>query len=93
MPSNFREGMRRVGITLGLLGSVAGGIGGYFLAVHARSAATGLGESVLVDYAVASSLPAVGFLVPWGGIHVLVWVWAGFSEQPPARGQDKATGR
>jgi hypothetical protein len=85
--------MRRVGIVLGLLGSVAGGLGGYFLAVHARSSAIGLlGESVLVDYAVASSLPVVGFLVPWGGIHVLVWIWAGFSEQPNARGQGQAAG-
>jgi hypothetical protein len=96
MPSNFREGMRRVGIVLGLLGSVAGGIGGYFLAVHARAlaAAASLQESALLqDYAVASTLPVIGFLLSWGSIHVLVWIWAGFSEEPPARGQGKATGR
>ena len=94
MPSNFREGMRRLGIVLGVLGSIAGGIGGYFLAAHASATTTGfVGESVLVDYAIASSLPVVGFLVFWGGTHVLVWIWAGFTEQPNARGQGQAGGR
>jgi hypothetical protein len=77
---------------LGLLGSVAGGIGGYFLAEHARAATGLLGERVLIDYAVASSLPVVGFLVSWGSIHVLVWIWTGFSAEPTARGQGKAAG-
>ena len=37
MPLDFREGMRR----LGVLGCIAGGIGGYFLAMHASATATG----------------------------------------------------
>jgi hypothetical protein len=94
MPLNFREGMRRLGIVLGFLGSIAGGIGGYLLAAHASETDTGFaGESVLVDYAIASSLPVIGFLISWGGIHVLVWIWAGFTEQPNAPGQGQAGGR
>jgi hypothetical protein len=73
---------------LGLLGSVAGGIGGYFLAVHARSAATGLlGESLLVDYAVASSLPVVGFLVPWGAFTCSFGFGRDFQSSPPNGGK------
>ena len=84
--------MRRVGIVLGLLGSVAGGIGGYLLAIDARASAGNglLGEPVLVDYAIAASLPVVGFLISWGTIRVLVWVWVGFSEQTNARGQGQS---
>ena len=93
MPFNFREGMSRIGIVAGVLGCFAGGIGGYFLAEHARTASGLLGERVLVDYVIASSLPVVGFLVSWGSIHVLVWICTGFSEQPTARGQSKAAGR
>jgi hypothetical protein len=90
MPLNFREGMRRQGIVLGVLGSVAGGIGGYFLAVHARSAATRLlGESVLVDYAVASSLPVVGFLVLWGAFTCSFGFGRGFQSSPMGAGKAK----
>ena len=96
MPLNFREGMGLLAIVLGVLGCIAGGIGGYFLAMRARAlaAAGSLQESALLqDYAVASTLPVVGFLVSWGSIHVLVWIWAGFTEQPNARGQGQAAGR
>jgi hypothetical protein len=94
MPFNFREGMRRLGIVLGGLGAVAGAVGGVLLAMDAHaSAAKGLlGEPVLVDYAVAASLPVAGFLATWGAIRVLVWIWAGFSEQPTARGRGEAAG-
>jgi len=87
--------MRRIGIVAGVLGAVSGAIGGYLLAMdaHASAAKRLVGEPVLVDYAVAASLPVVGFLVLWGAIRVLVWIWAGFSEQPTARGQGRATGR
>ena len=87
--------MRRLGIILGVLGSIAGGIGGYLLAIDARtSAAKGLlGEPVLVDYAIAASLPVVGFLIFWGAIRVLAWIWVGFTAEPTARGQGKAAGR
>ena len=95
MPLNFREGMRRLGIVAGVLGAVAGAIGGSWLAMDAHaSAAKGLlGEPVLVDYAVAASFPVVGFLATWGAIRVLVWIWAGFSEQPSARGQGQTASR
>jgi hypothetical protein len=82
--------MRRIAIVAGVLGTIGGGIGGYFLAEYARTA-TGLpGERVLIDYGIASSLPVVGFLVLWGSIHVLIWIWSGFSE---ARDQVRAAGR
>ena len=95
MPSNFREGMRRLGIVLGVLGSVVGGIAGALFAMDAHASATNklLGEPVLVDYVVAGLLPVAGFLVPWGVVRVLVWIWAGFSEQPNARGKGQAAGR
>lgn len=95
MPANFREGMRRLGVVLGVLGCFAGGIGGLWLAMDAHASATKglLGEPVLVDYAIASLLPVVGFLVPWGVVRVFVWIWAGFTEQPAARGRGQAAGR
>jgi hypothetical protein len=95
MPLNYREGMRRLGVVAGALGAVAGAIGGYLLAIDAHASASKglLGEPVLVDYAVAALLPACGFLVPWGAIRVLVWIWAGFSEGPSARGQARPARR
>jgi hypothetical protein len=89
MPSNFREGMRRLGIVAGGLGAVAGAIGGSLVAIdtHASAAKKLLGEPVWVDYTVAAILPFTGFLVPWGVIRILVWIWAGFSEQPNASGR------
>ena len=95
MPSNFREGVRRLGIVAGGLGGIAGAIGGAFVALdaHASAAKRLLGEPVWVDYTVAAMLPFTGFLVPWGAIRLLVWIWAGFSEQPTAWGQGKAAGQ
>jgi hypothetical protein len=88
MPFNFREGMRRLGILLGGLGAAAGAIGGFFVAIDAHTSATKrlLGEPVWVDYAVAASLPVLGFLAPWLAVRVFVWIWAGFSEQPTLHG-------
>ena len=90
MPFSFREGMRRLAIVLGALGAVAGAIGGFWLAMdaHASAAKRLLGEPVWVDYAVAGLLPVIGFVVPWGAVHVLVWIWAGFSgpSNPPGQG-------
>lgn len=81
--------MRRLGIVAGVLGSAAGAIGGYLVAMDAHaSAAKGLlGEPVMVDYAVAALLPVLGFLLPWGALRVLVWIWAGFAAQPGVREQ------
>lgn len=33
-------------------------------------------------YLLASTFPLLGFLVPWGLISALIWVWAGFAEAP-----------
>ena len=95
MPLNFREGMRRLGIVAGLLGSVAGGIGGYFLIVDARAMAVSklLQESVVVDYAVAAALPVLGFLAPWVAVRVVIWIWAGFSEETETRDNGKVQGK
>ena len=95
MPINFTEGMRRLGIVVGTLGAVAGAIGGFWLAMDAYTSSVKrlLGEPVWVDYTVAALLPVVGFTVPWGAIRLLVWIWAGFSEQPTARGQSRAAGQ
>jgi hypothetical protein len=84
MPVNFREGMRRLGVVAGILGAGAGAVGGFFLAMDAHtSAAKGLlGEPVLVDYAVAATLPVLGFLAPWWATRLVVWIWAGFAEEP-----------
>ena len=68
----------------GVLGSVAGAVGACLLVVDTLTSTPKglLGEPVWVDYAVASLLPVCGFLVPWGAIRVLDWIWAGFSEEP-----------
>jgi hypothetical protein len=82
MPFNFPEGMRRLGIVLGGLGAIAGAIGGFFVAMDARTSAAKrlLGEPVWVDYAVAALLPVCGFLLTWGAIRLIVWIGAGFSK-------------
>jgi hypothetical protein len=95
MPLNFKEGMRRLGFVAGVLGALAGVVGGYLLAMDARtSAAKGLlGEPALVDYGVAASLPVVGFVFAWGAFRVLVWIWAGFSEEPRTGYSAKVNGK
>jgi hypothetical protein len=79
MPPNSREGMRRLGIVVSVLGSVAGGIRGYFLAAdtYALSAHGFRRESVLVDYAIASLLPVLGFWLPWEVMRFLDWISSG----------------
>jgi hypothetical protein len=52
-----------------------------------------LRKPIWVDYTVAALLPIVGFSVPWEAIRVLVWIWAGFSEQTTARGRGQVSGR
>jgi hypothetical protein len=42
-------------------------------------------ESVLVDYAIASLLPVLGFWLPWEVIRFLDWISSGLSGQPTAR--------
>jgi hypothetical protein len=82
MPLNFREGMRRLAIGAGGVGAIAGAIGGALVAIeaHASAAKRLLGEPVWVDYTVAAMLPFTGFLVLWGPIRAIAWIWAGFSE-------------
>jgi hypothetical protein len=87
--------MRRLGIVLGVLGAIAGAIGGFLLAMDARTSAAKklLEEPVWVDYTVTAMLPFTGFLLLWGAIRLLVWIWAGFSDQPTSKEQGKAAGR
>jgi hypothetical protein len=88
MPSNFREGMRRIGIVVSLMVGIAGGICGYLLVVdaYALTANRFLQESVLVeDCIVALTLPILGFLLPWELIHFFLWIWSGLSGQPTAQ--------
>jgi len=84
---NFREGLRRLGIVVSVLGGVGGGIRGYFLAAdtYALSSHGFRQESVLVDYAVALLLPVLGFWLPWELSRFLDWILSGLSGQPPAR--------
>jgi len=79
---NFREGMRRLGLLLGVLGFALAGFYGCFLAVNVHdSYVTGvLKESLLADMVVLAALPVLGFLVPWGTIRIFVWIGAGFSK-------------
>lgn len=87
MSSNFREGMRRLGIVVTASLTVAAGIRGYFMAADTYAlAANGFHqESVLVNYAVASLLPVLGFWLPWEVLHFLVWISSAFSRQPAER--------
>lgn len=81
--------MSRLGIVVSVVGSIFGGIYGYLLVVDTRAlSANGFRqESVLVDYAIASLLPVLGFWAPWEIIHFLVWIGSAFSEQPTVRKQ------
>jgi hypothetical protein len=89
MPLNFRKGLERIGIVVSVLGGVAGGIRGYFLAAHTYAlSANGFrqeSESVLVDYAVALLLPVLGFWLPWELSRFLDWILSGLSRKPTAR--------
>jgi hypothetical protein len=90
MPLNLREGTKRLGIVVSVLGGVAGAIGGYLLVADAYALTSNrfLQESVLVeDCVVALLLPILGFLVPWEVIHFLVWISSALSGQPTAHGR------
>jgi hypothetical protein len=86
MSSNFREGMRRLGIVVSVSLGVAAGIRGYFLAADTYAlAANGFRqESVLLNYAVASLLPVLGFWLPFEVSRFLVWISSALSGQPTA---------
>lgn len=79
--------MRRLGIVVSVLGGVAGGLRGYFLAAdaYALSAIGFRQESVLADYAVAALLPVLGFWLPWELSRFLDWISSGLSRQPTVR--------
>lgn len=85
--SNFRGGMRRLRIGVSVSAGVAAGIRGYFMAADTYAlAANGFHqESVLVNYAVASLLPVLGFWLPWEVLQFLVWISSAFSRQPASR--------
>jgi hypothetical protein len=79
--------MRRLRIGVSVSAGVAAGIRGYFMAADTYAlAANGFHqESVLVNYAVASLLPVLGFWLPWEVLHFLVWISSAFSRQPAER--------
>jgi len=87
IPSNFRGGMRRLRIVVSVSVAVASGIRAYFMAADTYAlAANGFHqESVLLNYAVASLLPVLGFWLPWEVLHFLVWISSPFSKQRTAR--------
>jgi hypothetical protein len=78
---NFREGMRRLGVVLGVLGCGTGGFWSYFRSGQVLDgAAKGLlQETLFMDCAILLTLPVIGFLVPWGAVRLIVWIWEGFS--------------
>jgi len=67
MPRNLRQGIRRFGIVVSVLGGAAGAIRGYFIAAdtYALSGGRFRQESALTNYAIASLLPVLGFWLPW----------------------------
>jgi hypothetical protein len=73
---NVREGMRRLGIVLGVLGCVIGVGYSYFLGEQVRESARQgvLKESLLMDYGILLALPIVGFLIPWGSVRMINWL-------------------
>jgi hypothetical protein len=77
MSTNVREGLRRLGHVLGVLGIILGGFIGYlfFEEVHPLT-----WKSILL----CVSIPILGFLLPWGAIRALSWVLilTGFSSKP-----------
>jgi hypothetical protein len=79
---DIREGMRRLGIVLGIIGFALATLYSFSIAreVHDSAIKGVLKESLLVDYAVLLALPVLGFLAPWGTIRVLVWILGGFSK-------------
>jgi hypothetical protein len=84
---NFGEGMRRLGIVLGVLGCAIVGFYSYFLGkeVHQSAVNGALKESLLADYAFLIALPVLGFFIPWGIIRAIRWVFLGFSTGSPER--------
>jgi hypothetical protein len=79
--------MRRLRIGVSVSVGVAAGIRGYFMAADTYAlAANGFHqESVLLNYAVASLLPVLGFWLPWEVLHFIAWIASAFSRQPAAR--------
>jgi hypothetical protein len=66
---NFREGMRRLAIVLGLLGIPVGMLVGYAFSEDVHR--TGLGVTVGA---------MVGFVIAWGCVRVIGWIIDGFSK-------------
>jgi hypothetical protein len=79
--------MRRLGIVVTVSLTVAAGILGYFIAADTYAlAANGFHqESVLVNYAVASLLPVLGFWLPWEVLHFIIWISSAFSKHGAER--------
>jgi hypothetical protein len=72
-PVNIREGMRRIGIVLGVLG----GIGGAYYSAESYSATP---KASAESYVIWIALPVLGFFIPWGTIQLLRWIISGFTQ-------------
>jgi hypothetical protein len=81
---NLREGMRRSGIVLGILGCALGCVYGFSLgffgaAIQGFSGDRALGP-LFMDSVVLLALPVLGFFVPWGITRLLFWAIVGFTQ-------------
>jgi hypothetical protein len=103
VPIDFREGMRRSGIALGILGCAAGCVLSFSLgffggAIQGFSADKAIGF-LLLDCVTLLALPLLGFFIPWAIVRLLHWVVVGFTQgsvrwapishtaEPPAKKQ------
>lgn len=77
-----KEGMRRLGIVLRVLGFLGGAAYSCFLGQEVwKSWSAGvLKESLLADCSLLLTLPIAGFLIPWGATRTAMWIFAGFSK-------------
>ena len=75
---NIREGMhRRLALVVGVLGAILGGF--FAIAVPLNQNQRGI-PITWGDILGFSSLPILGFLLPWAAIRALSWVLTGFSK-------------
>ncbi len=78
---NVREGMRRVRLVAGVLGS---GVGTFLAYTQLQPIDDGqrvhrTDPPGLWRYLRVFTFPVLGFLIPWGAIRALTWIGVGFS--------------
>jgi hypothetical protein len=84
VPIDFREGMRRSGIALGILGCASGcifsfSLGFLGLGIQGFSADKAVGL-LLLDCVTILALPVLGFFIPWVIVRLLHWAVMGFTQ-------------